>query len=473
MKIPYEVHPEKLGNNPKTGKPATAKVRVYAGEETFETSSEFVERPGPWYFPPIGSLITAAGRLLLAVLERALTDKHGTYLMCDTDSMAVVASEKGGLVPCVGGPDRLPSGGDAVNALPWGDVQELVTRIDNLNPYDRDAVTEPMLKVEKVNLSNEKQRELYGYGISAKRYALFSKTADGIQIEKVSAHGIGYLFPPKQGFDKKLEVHVWVREAWDYILRGVLRLPRTEPEWFRLPAVMRFTINTPEVLKALQLRQAGLPYPKRIKPYSFGLLAITKKIKEGDPITPIAPFTDDLSNVLNGNWINMHDEKPCRLALAGEGLPGEVEVQTYGWIVGTYAWHPESKSLAPDGTLCSELTAGLLKRTPVIAGGFNAIAKETDRRWEREEDMSVTEPHRLEYSRRKETHELQEFRNELLQHPSQLLAHESGISVRTIKAIRNRRCIPKSETIAALEKALRKVGIMAMSRVVEIADAKA
>ncbi|HZR66864.1 MAG TPA: hypothetical protein VFA85_17115 [Terriglobales bacterium] len=454
-----EVNPEKLGNNPKTGKPATAKVRVYAGEETFETSSEFVERPGPWYFPLIGSLITAAGRLLLATLERALTDKDGTYLMCDTDSMAIVASETGGLVPCPGGPHRLSEGGDAVHAIPWTDVQELITRIDNLNPYERDAVIEPMLKVEKVNFDHGTQRELYGYGISAKRYALFSKTEEGIQIEKVSAHGIGYLFPPKQGFDKKLEVHVWVREAWDYVLRGALRFPRTEPEWFGVPAMMRFTINTPEVLKALQLRQVGLPYPKRTKPYSFGLLAITTKRKDGDPITPIAPFTDDLSQLLNLNWINMHDEKPCRLVLAGEGLPGEVEVQTYGWIVGIYPWHPESKSLAPDGKPCSELTAGLLARTPVLLKELQAIAKETDRRWEREEDVSIIEPHRLLYSQQKETPELQSLRQKLSRYVAKELEEQSDprVSIRAIKAIRNGERIPKPETIAALQIAIERL----------------
>ncbi len=450
-----EVNPERLGNNPKTGKPARAKVKVYAGEETFETNSEFVEYPGRWYFPPIAALITAGGRLLLAALERAVSDKGGTYLMCDTDSMAIVASESGGLVPCNGGTHHLRDGRDAIKALSWTELLDrIVMRLDALNPYDRNSVSESILKIEKVNFSDGKQQELYGYGISAKRYALFSRTSEGIRIEKVSAHGIGYLFPPKRDFDKRLEVHVWIRDAWDYILRGVLQLPRTEPDWFKLPALMRFTVNTLEVLKALQMRQASLPYPKRVKPYSFGLLAITKQTKGVDPITPITAFTDDLSNVLKREWINMHDEKSCRLALPGEGLPGDVEVQTYGWIVGSYPWHPEAKSLAPDSKPCSELTAGLLKRTPVTAGDFQAIAKETDRRWEREEDISITEPHRLEYSRRKETPEIQTLRQKLEQFRAAHIHDESGVSIRTIKAIRNGHCNPKPRTIAALHKAI-------------------
>jgi hypothetical protein len=38
----------------------------------------------------------AGGRLLQAVLERMANDAGGTNLMCDTDSMAIVASEHGG-----------------------------------------------------------------------------------------------------------------------------------------------------------------------------------------------------------------------------------------------------------------------------------------------------------------------------------------------------------------------------------------
>ncbi len=57
-------------------------------------------------FPPLASLITSAGHLLLALLERLVTDRGGTYAMEDTDSMAIVARERGGLVPCPGGPYR-------------------------------------------------------------------------------------------------------------------------------------------------------------------------------------------------------------------------------------------------------------------------------------------------------------------------------------------------------------------------------
>jgi len=57
--------------------------------------------------------------LLLAILERMVADVGGTYLMCDTDSMAIVASEHGGLVPCKGGPYRMSDGTEAIKALSW------------------------------------------------------------------------------------------------------------------------------------------------------------------------------------------------------------------------------------------------------------------------------------------------------------------------------------------------------------------
>src|SRR6266849_3766335 len=39
---------------------------VFSGEKYFEQTSPVVEKPGPWYCPPIAALITAGGRLLLA-----------------------------------------------------------------------------------------------------------------------------------------------------------------------------------------------------------------------------------------------------------------------------------------------------------------------------------------------------------------------------------------------------------------------
>ena len=71
----------------------STKLKVFSGEESFETTSDVVEEPGKWFAPHIASLITSGGRLLLAMLERCIADAGGTYLFCDTDSAAIVSAE--------------------------------------------------------------------------------------------------------------------------------------------------------------------------------------------------------------------------------------------------------------------------------------------------------------------------------------------------------------------------------------------
>ena len=67
--------------------------------EPYPCKVKHPEAPGEYCFPPLASLITSGGHLLLALLERLVTDRGGTYAMEDTDSMAIVANQRGGLVP--------------------------------------------------------------------------------------------------------------------------------------------------------------------------------------------------------------------------------------------------------------------------------------------------------------------------------------------------------------------------------------
>lgn len=65
-----------------------AELQVYSGDDSFPTHSDVVEEPGKWFAPHIASLITSGGRLLLAMLEKCITDAGGTYLFCDTDNLS-------------------------------------------------------------------------------------------------------------------------------------------------------------------------------------------------------------------------------------------------------------------------------------------------------------------------------------------------------------------------------------------------
>jgi DNA polymerase elongation subunit (family B) len=73
---------------------------IFSGEKNGRKKSGYVEKPGDWYFPPVASLITSGGRLLLAMLEKSVDQKGGSCLSCDTDSLCIVGSRKGDFVPC-------------------------------------------------------------------------------------------------------------------------------------------------------------------------------------------------------------------------------------------------------------------------------------------------------------------------------------------------------------------------------------
>ena len=79
------------------------------------------EHAGEYCFPPLASLITAAARLMLALLERCVTDLGGTYAMEDTDSMAIVATQRGGLIEFPQGARRR-NGKPAIRPLSWRQV---------------------------------------------------------------------------------------------------------------------------------------------------------------------------------------------------------------------------------------------------------------------------------------------------------------------------------------------------------------
>lgn len=178
-------------NQEKLRKPVN--VQVFSGEISFERPYLVVEKTGRWYFPPLASLITAGGRLLLSMLERCVGDAGGTYLFCDTDSLCIVSNEHGGLVPCQGGPYKMDDGRDAVNAISWKAVEDIANRFNALNPY-KDGLVRDILKVEDVNFVDsdpaKPRQQVFGYAVSAKRYVLSRKAGMIFQSSKRADTGL-------------------------------------------------------------------------------------------------------------------------------------------------------------------------------------------------------------------------------------------------------------------------------------------
>jgi hypothetical protein len=129
-------------------------------------------------------------------------------------------------------------------------------------------------------------------------------------------------------------------------------------------------------------------------------------------------------------YVNIHDGSTH--TLMPPTLP--VLAQTFEMIFAQYVRHPESKSLAPDGTSCKGDTSGLLGRYPVIASGLHLIGKETERGWEQSEDLSTLLPSLIRYQITNVAGE--QLRRRLQRIPLDVLERETGLSRHSIIRVR-------------------------------------
>ena len=363
-------------------------VKVFSGEHSHEQTVTTIEKQGEFYFPPIAALITGGAHLLLAMIERCITDKGGHFLFMDTDSACVCASRVGGRVQCPGEPDD-------INALSWKEVERIAKRFESLNVYDQKKVKGSILKIEKVNFHKGRQIELYGYAISAKRYVLYRYNSHGnVVLVDAKAHGLGYLFPPKDGTPDDPETD-WIYEVWRSVLANEVIAPRfrpgqiiaERPTWFKIPAMMRMTVSTPAVLGLLK---------KHTRPFNFlhvplPLHGSEDDIVQGGKFTLVMPFSTDREAWEHTQAIDTRTGKHHSIyaGIDPKGRTRKVEVKTYGLIVGAYKTHPEAKFIDRNGEPCSQITRGLLRRSHIIANTHRYIGKETSRRWEQGDDMSM------------------------------------------------------------------------------------
>ena len=355
-------------------------VTVFSGDESFSDSSRVVEKRGKWFAPYLATLITSAGRLLLAMLEIEVQRAGGTYLYCDTDSLAIVASKEGGPL-CV-------PGAEGKYILTWDEVYQITAKFRALNPYDPSEVPDLLcltddnyvckcsheLVSEHDEVGNceargcdcqtrkKARRQLWGLGIAAKRYTLFEKVYAhngrliDIKIINPKAHGVGFLYPPKdnpRGW--KLDAPVWIYEMWDYIVRGFLNLRRKQPTWANLPQMMRFSVSTWNVLRMLGMWDA-------MRPQNFMFMVMTSPTlsfdvdfenrPENKPMV-IVPFSSKQGEWAKIKGIDIHNRNRYgRYRHYRIDDPG-FHPFTYGHMVEEYVRHPEAKSLGPDGKPCT------------------------------------------------------------------------------------------------------------------------
>jgi hypothetical protein len=402
-------------------------VEVFSGEKTFPDSSDVIENTGQWFFPPLAALITSAGRLLLAMIEASVNAKRGTYLFCDTDSLAIVSSKSGGPLDI--------AGSEGKRALSWKEVDEITEQFGSLNPYDRKIVKRSILNLVDANYVDSNpdnpQRQLYGYSIAAKRYALYERIGDSdIRIVDPKAHGIGFLYPPKnspKGWEEK--VPLWIYEMWDFMLRGALKLEQVTPSWLDIPQMMRLTVTTHNVLKMLGEWKIARPYNFLLLPIIDPVFGYAFHRRSSEKVLLVCPFSSDQQRWFDLECINVYDGKQYRMVdSAKETNPPHNVVfpSKMRRRVIEYQEHPEAKSLAPDDSPCGPETRGVLKRAHIIAGEFRYIGKETDRKWEEGDDLSILEFKTTEYGRSKKVVAREEIKNKILETGINKCARESG-----------------------------------------------
>ena len=346
---------------------------------------------------------------MLATLERMVINKGGTYLLTDTDSMLIVASKNGGKVPCA-----CPGDKREAKALRWMNIVEFCSRLNRLNPYDRDVVQE-LLKVEKCNYDEKgNQQQLYGLAVSAKRYVVYTRKSDQMEIVKPSEHGLGVVYVPDKRsrykpahcLDQKTDYARWIVEAWESLLDAHFRSIK-DPEnamvskglWFGdFPAIMRIRVTTPNVLVALRKHDVAAA-----KPYNFAQSPIL--VDAPAKCTLIAPSSKHPEEWITRNYMNVYDGEMLKLYSNYRGK--KLEPRTLANIVWRHFLHPEAKSIGPDGSPCSFRTQGLLQRRSLKAAKpFCFIGKEIERKAQEGEDISAIEspgPIRYEPSKTKNT----------------------------------------------------------------------
>ena len=352
--------------------------------EPFPCRVAHADVPGEYSFAPLAALITGAARLMLGLLHNCVGEKGGTYAMEDTDSMAIVATERGGSISC---------NGQSITALSWKQVREISERFAQLNPYDRDAIPGSILKIEDDNFDpvTHEQRQIYCVAISAKRYSLFFLDKNGNPTllrkglnnneDRWSEHGLGHLLNPT---DPDSEDREWIAMVWENIIRRVLKLPTKPLSFERLPAVGRVTVSSPAVIRPLTRFNDGKTYPEQIKPFNFLLTCHVMPFGHPPGTDPqhfhlIARYRPDPKEWTKMEWIDQYSGKTYRIITAGHhGTRNTARVKTYGDVLEEYEFHPESKFADTHGNPCSKQTVGLLQRRHIRIKQIKYIGKESN-----------------------------------------------------------------------------------------------
>ena len=409
-------------------------------DEAFAIETDKIEEPGRYFHPLIGTLITGAARMMLAMTERLIIDSGLDWAFCDTDSMAIAK----------------PVGMAEVefNAK----VETIRSWFNALNPY---ADKSPLLKLEDANfkLANGQSTKdiapLYCLAISAKRYALFNLDADGqISIRKASAHGLGHLLPPYGGPEApasipapalplaEIGVERWQYDLWNQIIRATLGCHPDQVELgyhpsLDMPAASRYNATTPNLVSWFDKHNEQRPYSEQVRPSNFMLAFQINPVVIGECPELLARLekgdTSHASSIKLPKPVAPFDRNPGKAADncfdrdSGIPVPREV-LKTYKDALAQYHLRPEHKFTNGNYT-----DRGITKRRHVTPSAIRNIGKESNR-WEEKFYLGGEEEAEIDYgmSPEKSKEFLDVLRAHVIAIGQREIARQTRISRRTI-----------------------------------------
>lgn len=300
-------------------------IDVY-GLSHFTENKNKIEKFGFMFNPILAVSITSASRLLLAVTEILLAKHDTTHAYCDTDSMMV----------------------------PPEHTREIQKFYKPLNPYSFDA---EIFKLEMPNV--------WFYGISAKRYCLYTKEKDQIIIpdDGYSSHGLGHLFDPISNEDNK----DWNKDVWKDILDlhyGNVIIEQLMEKYENKYALSRLAITSPRIRDRLKEFNKNNDYRKQIKPFNFSILGFSNERNENtdELVKPLAPFVKPAKHAVHNYFVDYNDKTRHKLR-------GKQYWKPFWDTFREYLIHPESKF---DGNV------GVLGRKHVTITKIVHIGKESN-----------------------------------------------------------------------------------------------
>jgi hypothetical protein len=388
----------------------------------FESPKVHDERPGAFANPILASLITGGARLILAMLEREVSDRSGAFSFCDTDSLAINCGER-----C---PDGIP-------CLPESEIHAVVRQFDALNPYDP-TIVQHLLKVEYPDVP-----DLRCFAVSAKRYVLYRwRPGNRIEIVKASESALGAIIGRSRNeTTPKLARRIWLSILLNHLAINPNQRRRAKPLVdFDVPMRRRFPISAPAILNRLNPHNRTKTYDYRIKPYGFVQSVAPAVVGSNEPL-PIAPFETDLAKSKRLQWVDYHSGDPIRLDWSGSSMARTVPVMRLSEYVHEYQRHPEAKAADSSGNPAGPDSIGLLHRLPLQSKRLIRIGKEVDRLGG-DEGATLEPDQPVEFDH----DELAEAIAYLAQLPQKAIAAEIGMSERRWRDIAQGKTKPRTGT---------------------------